>query len=152
MYPPPRRRSAVLWIAAACFFCAYMPVYGGSLETIQTRIAQCLRRPGIRSTKWGIDVVDANNRTLLEVNPDKPFLPASVLKVLTTSAAIEKLGPDFRFRSWHLRPCPQCSLGASAGFSFGDSAGFDLPIPGDAHFSIRSNGPTGSCHPGRAQI
>lgn len=88
-----------LWFAAVCILVSDLPVYGGSLETIQSRIAQYLRRPGIRSTKWGIDVVDANNRTLLALNPDKPFLPASVLKVLTTATAIEKLGPDFRFRT-----------------------------------------------------
>jgi PBP4 family serine-type D-alanyl-D-alanine carboxypeptidase len=41
----------------------------------------------------------ATSSVLLEVNPDKTFLPASVLKVLTTSAALEKLGPDFRYRT-----------------------------------------------------
>ncbi len=79
----------------ACFYSAY----AGSLETIQTKIAQYLRRPGIRSTDWGIEVVDRDRKVLLEVNPDRPFRPASVLKVLTTATALEKLGPDFRFRT-----------------------------------------------------
>ncbi len=71
-----------------------------SLETIQTRISQYLKRPGIRSTHWGMEVIDtADNQVLVSLNPDKPFTPASVLKVLTTSAALEKLGPDFRFRT-----------------------------------------------------
>jgi D-alanyl-D-alanine carboxypeptidase/D-alanyl-D-alanine-endopeptidase (penicillin-binding protein 4) len=71
-----------------------------SLEMIQDRIAKALKRPGVRSAYWGIEVVDpASNRVLLSVNPDKPFQPASVLKVVTTAAAIEKLGPDFRFRT-----------------------------------------------------
>lgn len=69
-------------------------------DAIQTKVAQCLRRPGIRSTDWGIEVIDpANNQILLAVNPEKPFLPASVLKVVTTAVALEKLGPAFRFRT-----------------------------------------------------
>lgn len=49
---------------------------------------------------WGIQVLDPDaDRILVEVNPDKAFLPASVLKVVTTSAALEKLGPDFQFRT-----------------------------------------------------
>jgi D-alanyl-D-alanine carboxypeptidase/D-alanyl-D-alanine-endopeptidase (penicillin-binding protein 4) len=71
-----------------------------SLETIQARISQYLRQPGIRSTHWGMEVIDtAGDQVLVSLNSDKPFTPASVLKVLTTSAALEKLGPDFRFRT-----------------------------------------------------
>jgi serine-type D-Ala-D-Ala carboxypeptidase/endopeptidase (penicillin-binding protein 4) len=71
-----------------------------SLETIQTRIAQFLKRPGVRSAQWGIQILDpATHSVVLEVNPDNTFLPASVLKVLTTSTALEKLGPDFRYRT-----------------------------------------------------
>jgi serine-type D-Ala-D-Ala carboxypeptidase/endopeptidase (penicillin-binding protein 4) len=70
------------------------------LENIQTQIAKYLKRPGVRSAKWGIQILDpATNTVLVEVNPDTTFLPASVLKVVTTSAALEKLGPGFRFRT-----------------------------------------------------
>jgi serine-type D-Ala-D-Ala carboxypeptidase/endopeptidase (penicillin-binding protein 4) len=72
----------------------------GPLENIQVKIAQFLRRPGVRSASWGIQIMDpASSQVLLEVNPDKTFLPASVLKVVTTSTAVEKLGPDFKYRT-----------------------------------------------------
>jgi serine-type D-Ala-D-Ala carboxypeptidase/endopeptidase (penicillin-binding protein 4) len=75
-------------------------IQAGTLETIQTKIAQFLKRPGVRSARWGIQIMDpASDQVLLAVNPDKTFLPASVLKVITTSAALEKLGPDFRYRT-----------------------------------------------------
>jgi serine-type D-Ala-D-Ala carboxypeptidase/endopeptidase (penicillin-binding protein 4) len=75
-------------------------LWAGPLETIQTTIAKYLKRPGVRSAQWGIRVMDpATSDVLLEVNPDKTFLPASVLKVVTTSTALEKLGPDFRYRT-----------------------------------------------------
>jgi D-alanyl-D-alanine carboxypeptidase/D-alanyl-D-alanine-endopeptidase (penicillin-binding protein 4) len=67
---------------------------------IQTKIAQFLKRPGVRSAQWGIQVTEpATDKVLVEVNPDKTFLPASVLKVVTTSTALEKLGADFRYRT-----------------------------------------------------
>jgi serine-type D-Ala-D-Ala carboxypeptidase/endopeptidase (penicillin-binding protein 4) len=71
-----------------------------TLETIQNKIAQYLKRPAMRSAAWGIEVYDPGaNQIVLALNPDKAFLPASVLKVVTTSACLEKLGPDFRFRT-----------------------------------------------------
>ena len=75
-------------------------VSAAPLETIQSKIAKFLKRPGARSAFWGIQVLDPeSNSVLLEVNPDKSFLPASVLKVVTTSTALEKLGPEFRYRT-----------------------------------------------------
>jgi serine-type D-Ala-D-Ala carboxypeptidase/endopeptidase (penicillin-binding protein 4) len=75
-------------------------IQAGTLETIQTKVAQCLKRPGVRAASWGIEILDpATNEVLVAVNPDKTFKPASVLKVVTTSAALEKLGSDFRFRT-----------------------------------------------------
>jgi D-alanyl-D-alanine carboxypeptidase/D-alanyl-D-alanine-endopeptidase (penicillin-binding protein 4) len=63
-------------------------------------VARFLKRPGIRSTDWGIEVIDpSTGEALLSLNSEKPFLPASVLKVMTTATALEKLGPDFRFRT-----------------------------------------------------
>jgi len=70
------------------------------IKNIQTKVAQYLKRPGVRSANWGIQVLDPeDNKVLLEINPDKPFLPASVLKVVTTAAAVEKLGPGFKYRT-----------------------------------------------------
>ena len=71
-----------------------------TLETIQQRIVQSLSRAGARSAKWGIRITDPeDDKVLVEVNPDNAFLPASVMKVVTTATAVEKLGPDFRYRT-----------------------------------------------------
>ena len=51
----------------------------------------------------GIDIVrlgdDKQISPIYEMNPTAPLVPASNLKVVTTSAALEKLGPNFRFRT-----------------------------------------------------
>jgi len=71
-----------------------------TLENIQKKTVEYLKRAGARSADWGIQVFDPeDNRVLIEVNPDKAFLPASVMKLVTTAAALEKLGPDFRFNT-----------------------------------------------------
>ena len=71
-----------------------------ALDNIQDKIAKFLKRPGIRSADWGIEIVDpVDDKVLLSVNADKTFLPASVVKVVTTATALEKLGPEFKFRT-----------------------------------------------------
>jgi serine-type D-Ala-D-Ala carboxypeptidase/endopeptidase (penicillin-binding protein 4) len=50
--------------------------------------------------EWGLLVVDASTGDVLfEKNPDKYFVPASNMKLLTTALALDKLGPDYRFRT-----------------------------------------------------
>jgi D-alanyl-D-alanine carboxypeptidase/D-alanyl-D-alanine-endopeptidase (penicillin-binding protein 4) len=99
LYCDSRKRPAIIICCVFAFACLSHRSYAGSLETIQAKIAQALKRPGIRSTDWGIEVADADNKVLVAVNPDKPFRPASVLKVLTTATALDKFGPDFRYRT-----------------------------------------------------
>jgi D-alanyl-D-alanine carboxypeptidase/D-alanyl-D-alanine-endopeptidase (penicillin-binding protein 4) len=41
--------------------------------------------------------VDENGREIIAHNADKPLIPASTLKILTAAAALEVLGPDYRF-------------------------------------------------------
>src|SRR5271156_3559638 len=50
--------------------------------------------------EWGLLVVDSvTGETLYERNADSYFVPASNMKLLTTALALDKLGPDFRFRT-----------------------------------------------------
>src|SRR5690349_647327 len=41
----------------------------------------------------------ADDKTLYRKDAEVPLIPASNLKLLTTSAALAKLGPDFKFRT-----------------------------------------------------
>ncbi len=53
--------------------------------------------------------VDAGGRVLASHHPDKPLVPASILKIITAAAALEELGPDYRFTTV-FRSTPQADL------------------------------------------
>ena len=49
---------------------------------------------------WGVMIVDAATGEIIYTrNPDRSFMPASVTKLFTTAAALEQLGPDFRYET-----------------------------------------------------
>ena len=47
----------------------------------------------------GVLLTDNQGRILYTKNPDTPLVPASILKLITSLAAIEYLGEDFRFQT-----------------------------------------------------
>src|SRR5208282_6854455 len=54
----------------------------------------------VNKGEWGVLIVDAaSGETLYEKNADSYFVPASNMKLLTTALALDKLGPDYRFRT-----------------------------------------------------
>jgi D-alanyl-D-alanine carboxypeptidase/D-alanyl-D-alanine-endopeptidase (penicillin-binding protein 4) len=63
-------------------------------------IEKLLRTPGYENAHWGILIVDAESGDVVyEKNPDQLFAPASVTKLFSTAAALEKLGPNHRFKT-----------------------------------------------------
>lgn len=56
--------------------------------------------PEFHNSYWGILVVDPERGdTLYSRNAGKLFLPASNMKVVTSSVALEQLGPDYTYRT-----------------------------------------------------
>lgn len=56
--------------------------------------------PQIKNASLGIKVMNLQtNKTLFELNSNKSLVPASNLKLLTTGAALEVLGADYRFKT-----------------------------------------------------
>src|SRR5690606_32993127 len=55
---------------------------------------------GLRDTEVGIYIYDLDSQSVLaSINPDQLLMPASNMKVFTTAAALNTLGPDFVFRT-----------------------------------------------------
>jgi len=72
----------------------------GRRAPLGRRIEAILRRNDARRGFWGIVVARLpEGRILFERNANHLFEPASNMKLFTTAAAIEKLGPEFAFRT-----------------------------------------------------
>ncbi len=73
-------------------------------EETAVQIAKLLRGP-LRNGDTGLYVVDARtNQPLFAVNADEAFNPASNVKMISTAAALELLGPTFRYPTRLLGP------------------------------------------------
>ena len=67
---------------------------------VDKRIDKILAASDVRRGSWGFDVIElASGRLLYERDADHLFIPASNMKMFTTAAALEKLGPDYTCRT-----------------------------------------------------
>ena len=61
------------------------------------KVEAIINRPQYRRSHWGIAIQDlATEDTIYTLDSDKFFIPASTVKLLTTAAALQELGADFR--------------------------------------------------------
>ncbi|RIH65354.1 D-alanyl-D-alanine carboxypeptidase/D-alanyl-D-alanine-endopeptidase [Mariniphaga sediminis] len=69
-------------------------------SSFEKQVKAFLDRPEYRQASVGISVTDlATGDPVFERNDKKLFIPASVLKLVTSAAALEILGPDYRFQT-----------------------------------------------------
>jgi len=88
-----KRLFLFLFLCAAHTLCAAQPLQ----DFVQTR----LRHPVLNGALWGgmAAYADAPETELFAVRADTRLTPASTLKLLTTAAALETLGPHHRFET-----------------------------------------------------
>jgi D-alanyl-D-alanine carboxypeptidase/D-alanyl-D-alanine-endopeptidase (penicillin-binding protein 4) len=73
---------------------------GGERAALRASIDSMADAPDFHNAFWGILVVDPERGdTLYSRNAGKLFLPASNMKIVTSSVALEQLGPDFTYRT-----------------------------------------------------
>jgi D-alanyl-D-alanine carboxypeptidase/D-alanyl-D-alanine-endopeptidase (penicillin-binding protein 4) len=81
-------------------------------EVSEAALAAILDQEPVAGAQWGVLAVDlGSGDTLLARNAATRFLPASTMKVATALAALELLGPDFRWRTelWSSAPIDSAS-------------------------------------------
>jgi D-alanyl-D-alanine carboxypeptidase/D-alanyl-D-alanine-endopeptidase (penicillin-binding protein 4) len=82
---------AILTFLFSCFFSAHA-------SSLKSQLTSIVENPALRGVKIGIDVqLLGTHKTLFLYHADEPLAPASNLKILTTSAALVRLGPNYRF-------------------------------------------------------
>ncbi|HEX8137649.1 MAG TPA: D-alanyl-D-alanine carboxypeptidase/D-alanyl-D-alanine-endopeptidase [Pyrinomonadaceae bacterium] len=71
-----------------------------SLEELRAGIEEVLRRPELAPALFAVKVVSLDTgRTLFEENAQKLLMPASNMKLYTVAAALDRLSPEFRFKT-----------------------------------------------------
>lgn len=92
---PIARRSLAALIALLPLSFCIVPICAQSAEPVPAAVVQALKGAGIPLGSVGI-VVEETGRSgspLVAMNAGEPFNPASVMKLMTTYAALEMLGP-----------------------------------------------------------
>ena len=71
--------------------------YCGNLTAQQVAVDNFVKTTGLNSAHIGINVIDLKTgKSVASYNKNKSLTPASVMKILTTSTALELSGPDYR--------------------------------------------------------
>ncbi len=69
-------------------------------DELTKKLNSIVRKPLYRRAEWGVDIRSVEDDiSVFGHNQDKAFPPASNAKLFTTAAALDRLGPDFRFRT-----------------------------------------------------
>ena len=100
---PPRPLAA--WLLSRGGLPALLLLAGLTLGahapvSLSDRIDGIIRQSGAEAAFWGVYVQDlGTGRVMYRRNADKTMLPASNQKLLTTAAALDALGGDFRYET-----------------------------------------------------
>lgn len=91
----PFYAAAILWLTAIA------PALAGDIADDIRAILndKLLAKPQVSIRVVRLGDTAAAVKVIYEHNPTLPLIPASNLKVVTTSAALDTLGPDFKFRT-----------------------------------------------------
>lgn len=92
---------AVAWVLAASTGCL-SPVPGESawaLRRLHADLDAIFDEPKYANAFWGVRIERPDGRVLYERLAGKEFAPASNLKLFTSAAALELLGPDFAYET-----------------------------------------------------
>ncbi len=94
-----------------------LPLAAAPAETTSERIGAILESsPSTQRAFWGVEVLDLTSGDLLySLNAHRLFVPASNAKLFTTALGLERLGPEYRFRTTVVADAPPDGAGRIAG-------------------------------------
>ncbi len=91
-------RAAILrGLFAATALMAAVPL--SAQNSLESRLLTLSEKEPLRSSVWGVMVVNMKGDTVAAFNSSQRMIPASNAKLLTTGAALNTLGADYRFET-----------------------------------------------------
>ena len=77
------------------------------VERLQEQLTETFAGGSWGDAQWGALIYSLDSGdTLFAISPDSAMAPASNMKLLTTAAALHRLGPEYRFRTYVLSDAP----------------------------------------------
>lgn len=93
----------LVFVMLVSFSCVRKPALLPSLspvENLRQELDQIFAEPDFINANWGVAIQSLDNGQYLYLHDaDKRYLPASNMKLLTTSASLGQLGIDFRYQT-----------------------------------------------------
>jgi serine-type D-Ala-D-Ala carboxypeptidase/endopeptidase (penicillin-binding protein 4) len=108
-----------------CFLVGLLVASAAARADLASDVRAVLADRFLSHAKFGVKIVrlsdDGGASTLFQSQSTLPLVPASNLKLITTSAALERLGRDFKFRTLLVRRGDVLALIGDGDPSFGDA-------------------------------
>lgn len=76
-----------------------VPAKPQTLAELQARIVTLLDQPKFASARWGVLIKAGQDKIVFERDADKSFMPASNMKLYTSSAALDAFGSEFKIKT-----------------------------------------------------
>ncbi|MEM7018274.1 MAG: D-alanyl-D-alanine carboxypeptidase/D-alanyl-D-alanine-endopeptidase [Pseudomonadota bacterium] len=93
---------------SVCCITAYPLHVQAIAPEIAKPIENALKRKCLAKNNTAVHIVSVpEGKTVFEKNANKPLLPASTMKIVTSAAALHYLGPEYRFKTKILHTGPQ---------------------------------------------
>ena len=74
-------------------------MHGNSIDDSFSNLKKVLIKAGVSQDSFTFLLADEQNNQVIAHNVNKPFNPASIMKLITTSAALDLLGPNFKWET-----------------------------------------------------
>lgn len=123
-----------------------------TLAELQSAIAALLDQPKFAAARWGVLIKAGRDKIVFERDGEKAFMPASNMKLYSTSAALDTFGPGFKIKTsiYATKPARAGTLrgdlifygrgdpNLSARFDKDDPARYNDHVPADTITAIES--------------